>query len=116
MIFPSVSLRHTPSGKSKLVPIHKWPICPISALREKFNPRNINHMPAVKFFVRLDLEQICLFLDGHKLICCRSCQEQNSLHAQHFLMPGSFKKFKAGRLKPAYTPSVLGHFCTGGFE
>jgi hypothetical protein len=24
-------------------------------------------MPAVKFFVRLDLDQICLFLDGHKL-------------------------------------------------
>jgi hypothetical protein len=46
-------------------------------LREKFNPRNINHMPvedpepligAVKFFVRLDLNQICLFLDGHLLI------------------------------------------------
>jgi hypothetical protein len=49
----------------KLVPIQKWLICPISALREKFNPRNINHMPPVKFFVRLDLEQIILFLDGH---------------------------------------------------
>jgi hypothetical protein len=24
-------------------------------------------MPAVKFTARLDLEQICLFLDGHKL-------------------------------------------------
>jgi len=34
-------------------------------LREKFNPRNIHHMPAVKFFVRLDLDPICLFLDGH---------------------------------------------------
>jgi hypothetical protein len=34
-------------------------------LHEKFNPRNINHMPPVKFFVRLDLNQICLFLDGH---------------------------------------------------
>ena len=33
----------------QLVPIHKWPICPISALREKFNPRNINHMPVVNF-------------------------------------------------------------------
>jgi len=30
-------------------------------LREKFNPRNINHRPAVKFFARLDLDQICLF-------------------------------------------------------
>jgi hypothetical protein len=36
-------------------------------LREKFNPRNINHMPAVKFSARLDLDQICLFLDGHYL-------------------------------------------------
>jgi hypothetical protein len=50
---------------SELVPIHKWPIWPISVLHEKFNPRNINHMPAVKFFVRLDLNQICLFMDGH---------------------------------------------------
>jgi hypothetical protein len=49
------------------VPIRKWPIYPISALREKFNPQNINHMPPVKFFVRLDLDQICLFLDGHYL-------------------------------------------------
>jgi hypothetical protein len=49
------------------VSIHKWPICPLSALREKFNPRDINHMPAVKFSARLDLEQIILFLDGHKL-------------------------------------------------
>jgi cobyrinic acid a,c-diamide synthase len=40
------------------VPIQKWLICPISALHEKFNPRNINHMPAVKFYARLDLEQI----------------------------------------------------------
>jgi hypothetical protein len=33
-------------------------------LREKFNPRNINHMPPVKFFMRLDLDQIChLWMD-----------------------------------------------------
>jgi hypothetical protein len=51
----------------QLVPIHKWPICPLSAFYEKFNPRNINHMPAVKFLARLDLDQICLFLDGHQL-------------------------------------------------
>jgi hypothetical protein len=25
------------------------------------------HMPAVKFFARLDLDQICRFLDGHYL-------------------------------------------------
>ena len=60
--------------KNYLVPIKKCPICPISALLEKFNPRNIGHMhpkgtscgaPPVKFFVRLDLDQIFLFLDGH---------------------------------------------------
>ncbi|XPS88610.1 uncharacterized protein Dvar_66290 [Desulfosarcina variabilis str. Montpellier] len=50
-----------------LVSVQKWPIFPISALREKFNPRNINHMPVVKFFGRLDLNQIFLFLDGHYL-------------------------------------------------
>ncbi len=49
----------------QLAPIHKWPIFPISALCEKFYPRNINHMPAAKFFARLDLDQIYLFLDGH---------------------------------------------------
>jgi hypothetical protein len=32
-------------------------------LRSKFYPRNINHMPAAKFFARLDLDPICLFLD-----------------------------------------------------
>jgi hypothetical protein len=53
------------------VPIHKWPIYPVSALHEKLNPRNPDKigMPAVKFFVRLDLDPICLFLDGHQLIC-----------------------------------------------
>jgi hypothetical protein len=54
-------------AEHQLVPIHKWPICPLSALHEKFNPRNIDHMPAVKFFVRLDLDQICLFLNGHQM-------------------------------------------------
>jgi hypothetical protein len=50
--------------------IHKWPIGPtaesgsISALGEKWNPRNITDMPAVKFFVGRDLNPICLFLDG----------------------------------------------------
>jgi len=50
------------------VPIQKWPICPISALQEKFNPRNIDHMSPVKFFLRLDLNQIFLFLDGHYIV------------------------------------------------
>jgi hypothetical protein len=49
------------------VPIHQWPIFPISALREKFNPLNINHLPAIKFFARLDLDPICQYLDGHQL-------------------------------------------------
>jgi hypothetical protein len=53
---------------SALVPIQKWQICPISALRGNFNPRNINHMPAVKFFARVPYpEQIILSLDGHAL-------------------------------------------------
>jgi hypothetical protein len=53
----------------ELVPIHKWSICPISALREKFNPRNINHMPAAKFSARVPyLDPICLFVDGHELL------------------------------------------------
>ena len=52
---------------SYLVPIHQWPICPISALCSKFNPRNINYMPAVKFIARLNLDPICLFLDRHYL-------------------------------------------------
>ncbi len=46
------------------MPIQKWPICTTSMFREKFYPRNINHMPAVKI-ARLDLDQIFLFLDGH---------------------------------------------------
>jgi len=37
----------------------------ISALCSKFYPRNINYMPAVKFFAGLDLEQKSSFLDGH---------------------------------------------------
>jgi hypothetical protein len=40
---------------------------PDIGVARKFYPRNIKHMPAVKFFARLDLDQICLFLDGHKL-------------------------------------------------
>jgi flagellar biosynthesis protein FlhB len=52
--------------RDELVPIHKWPICPISALCEKFYPLHYNHMPVVKFFASLDLDQICLFLDEHE--------------------------------------------------
>jgi len=52
-------------GASEVVPIRKWPIGPISALHKKFNPRDMNDMPAVKFFVRLDLDPIRLFVDGH---------------------------------------------------
>ena len=48
-----------------LVPIHKRLFYPISVLHEKFYPRNINHMPPVKFFGRLDLDQNPSFLDGH---------------------------------------------------
>ncbi|MBW2199385.1 MAG: hypothetical protein JRF71_00905 [Deltaproteobacteria bacterium] len=45
--------------------IQKRSFCPISALCSKFYPRNINYIPAVKFFAGLDLEQKSSFLDGH---------------------------------------------------
>ncbi|MBW2199739.1 MAG: bifunctional folylpolyglutamate synthase/dihydrofolate synthase [Deltaproteobacteria bacterium] len=45
----------------------KRSFCPISALCSKFYPRNINYMPAVKFFAGLDLKQKSPFLDGHFL-------------------------------------------------
>jgi len=32
-------------------------ICPISALRSDFNPRNIQYIPVVKILTRLDLER-----------------------------------------------------------
>jgi hypothetical protein len=42
---------------------------PDIGVARKFNPRNINHMPAVQFFVRLDFHPIGdsahPFLDGH---------------------------------------------------
>jgi len=47
--------------------IQKRSFCPISALYSKYYPRNINYMPAVKFFAGLDLEQKSSFLDGHYL-------------------------------------------------
>jgi hypothetical protein len=46
--------------------------CPIFALREKFYPRNINHMPPVKpelkLVARLDLDQQPSFMDEHKSV------------------------------------------------
>ena len=36
-------------SSSYLVPIHKWSFCPISVLRSKNYPRNINYMPSVIF-------------------------------------------------------------------
>ena len=38
----------------------KLPFRPISALHEKFYPRNIIHMPVVKFFVCLGVSQVRL--------------------------------------------------------
>lgn len=54
--------------KTDLVPVQKCPNCPISALQELFYPRNISHMPVVKLYLHLDLDQIRLFMDGHDLI------------------------------------------------
>jgi len=38
---------------------------PDIGVARKGNPRNIGHLPAVKFFARLDFDPICLFVDGH---------------------------------------------------
>ncbi len=37
-------------------PVDLMPFVPISSLNEKFYPRNINYMPAVKFSIYLDIE------------------------------------------------------------
>ncbi|MFT5699084.1 MAG: hypothetical protein ACI8ZB_001941 [Desulforhopalus sp.] len=37
-------------------PVDLLPFAPISSLYENNNPRNINYMPVVVFFVGLDLE------------------------------------------------------------
>jgi hypothetical protein len=60
------SSRHSRGLSSELLPIQKWLICPISVLREKFDPRNITHMPAVKISARLKLNENISFLDGHE--------------------------------------------------
>ncbi len=53
---------------NKLVPIHEWLFCPITASGENFTPRNITYIPAVKISPFLVLEQNILFVDGNKLI------------------------------------------------
>ena len=45
--------------------IQKWSFGSSSVSCSKFNPRNINHMPVVKLFAFLDLEQKSVFLNGH---------------------------------------------------
>ena len=54
--------------RGELVSVHKWLFSPNSLLLSKFNPRNINYMPAVKFIERLDLEQTISFMDRHELM------------------------------------------------
>jgi len=51
--------------KNYFVSILKRPFFPNSSLFSKFNPRNIDYMPAVKFIERLDLEQNDSFQDGN---------------------------------------------------
>ncbi len=67
-------------AKGYLVPIQKRSFCPISTLCSKFYPRNINYMPAVKFFACLDLEQKSSFLDGHYLTWKPPLETPMSLH------------------------------------
>ncbi len=40
---------------------------PISALGENFNPRNIQYMPVVKIFIRLDLDKKVTFSVGRQI-------------------------------------------------
>ena len=42
--------------------------CPNSSLFSKFNPRNIIHMPVVKFIERLYLVQNISFQDGNLIV------------------------------------------------
>ena len=58
--------------------VHKWLFCPNSSLLSKFNPRNINYMPVVKFIERLDLEQNISFLDRHYLTAGGKLRSINS--------------------------------------
>jgi len=45
-------------------PLKNAPFYPIPASYSKFNPRNIQYIPAVKFFVFLELEQKLTFFKG----------------------------------------------------
>jgi acyl transferase domain-containing protein len=49
----------------QLVSIRKRCFSPNSSLCSEFHPRNINYMPAAKFFTRLDLEKNPSFRDGN---------------------------------------------------
>ena len=60
-------MKGTASGPSGVSVRPQTANLPDIGVAQKFNPRDIIHIPAVKFFVRLDLSQICLFLDGHEL-------------------------------------------------
>ena len=52
-------------GFKKLVPVQKWLFCPSSLSDEKNNPRNMNNISLVIFFVLLDLGKTSSFLDRH---------------------------------------------------
>ena len=47
--------------------VQKRKFSPISALGKNFSPRNIIHMPVVKIFARLELDETFSFLGGHEL-------------------------------------------------
>jgi hypothetical protein len=52
-------------AQALLVPIHKRPIFPISALRRLLKCSHITYMLRFSKPVRLDLEKISSFMDGH---------------------------------------------------
>lgn len=64
---------------ASFVPIHKWPIRPISVSRSNDYPMITKQVPALIVLARLDLDPIGLFLAGRYsenvaiVTCCQSC-------------------------------------------
>ena len=54
-----------PVSQCELAPMDKWSICSISARHSEFYPRNINHIPEVKFFAGLGANSpdLCFWLN-----------------------------------------------------
>jgi hypothetical protein len=76
----------------------------MSALPEKFNPWNIDHLPVVKFFTRLDLNQILRFLNGRNILtACRLMKANVTTGPESHSYPGRY----SDRFRDAYFASRL---------